>query len=232
MKFRFLKTGLFGFILSLSCLTGIANAGFIPFGVQDDISMNTVINDWGWSLCYQGAYNASDSITNLFSNCDGEYVMLASSLGESDTLNVAAAALFTDVTTYTAHHATHLANGVEWYFNGGSMGFAPEGAGIFQSSADGAATGFAWAGALAPIDATTNLRLSWHTSGGYASTPTGINHGWRSGEYNYNNPGDNALLNASSRLVFTTNRIDVPEPSTLAIFALGIIGLASRRFKK
>lgn len=29
-----------------------------------------------------------------------------------------------------------------------------------------------------------------------------------------------------------SNPIDVPEPSTLAVFALGIIGLASRRFKK
>jgi hypothetical protein len=28
------------------------------------------------------------------------------------------------------------------------------------------------------------------------------------------------------------DNIDVPEPSTLAIFALGMIGLASRRFKK
>jgi len=28
------------------------------------------------------------------------------------------------------------------------------------------------------------------------------------------------------------NAVDVPEPSTLAIFALGMIGLASRRFKK
>jgi hypothetical protein len=28
------------------------------------------------------------------------------------------------------------------------------------------------------------------------------------------------------------NRVSVPEPSTLAIFALGMIGLASRRFKK
>ena len=26
--------------------------------------------------------------------------------------------------------------------------------------------------------------------------------------------------------------VDVPEPSTLAIFALGMIGLASRRYKK
>lgn len=31
---------------------------------------------------------------------------------------------------------------------------------------------------------------------------------------------------------FSLNSTDVPEPSTLAIFALGMIGLASRRFKK
>jgi hypothetical protein len=31
---------------------------------------------------------------------------------------------------------------------------------------------------------------------------------------------------------FTANTTAVPEPSTLAIFALGIMGLASRRFKK
>jgi len=31
---------------------------------------------------------------------------------------------------------------------------------------------------------------------------------------------------------FVYNSVDVPEPSTLAIFALGMIALASRRFKK
>jgi hypothetical protein len=36
-------------------------------------------------------------------------------------------------------------------------------------------------------------------------------------------------LSASS---WTVNHAQVPEPSTLAIFALGMIGLASRRFKK
>jgi hypothetical protein len=30
----------------------------------------------------------------------------------------------------------------------------------------------------------------------------------------------------------STGRVDVPEPTTLAIFALGIMGLAARRFKK
>ena len=35
-------------------------------------------------------------------------------------------------------------------------------------------------------------------------------------------------IQGTSQDVFT----DVPEPSTLAIFALGIMGLASRKFKK
>jgi len=42
----------------------------------------------------------------------------------------------------------------------------------------------------------------------------------------YNAQANNAIP------VATTNLTSVPEPSTLAIFALGIIGLASRRFKK
>jgi len=33
-------------------------------------------------------------------------------------------------------------------------------------------------------------------------------------------------------LTFSGDKVDVPEPSTLAIFAFGMIGLASRRFKK
>jgi hypothetical protein len=40
---------------------------------------------------------------------------------------------------------------------------------------------------------------------------------------------------SSSRVspaMFTLHAVEVPEPSTLAIFALGLIGLASRRFKK
>jgi hypothetical protein len=38
-------------------------------------------------------------------------------------------------------------------------------------------------------------------------------------------------LSANNR-AHSTGRVDVPEPTTLAIFALGIMGLAARRFKK
>jgi len=36
---------------------------------------------------------------------------------------------------------------------------------------------------------------------------------------------------ALENIAISTNGVDVPEPSTLAIFALGVLGLASRRFK-
>ncbi len=38
--------------------------------------------------------------------------------------------------------------------------------------------------------------------------------------------------NAIRTPVWMVKKVDVPEPSTLAIFALGLMGLASRRFKK
>ena len=41
-----------------------------------------------------------------------------------------------------------------------------------------------------------------------------------------------AQENAAWGRAFKMESINVPEPSTLAIFALGMIGLASRRFKK
>jgi hypothetical protein len=57
--------------------------------------------------------------------------------------------------------------------------------------------------------------------------------------YDEHRLNDNFVVNLISEkiinvggLVLIKDRVDVPEPTTLAIFALGMIGLASRRFKK
>ncbi len=223
MNLKVLKAAAAGLIISVS---SFANAAIIPFGIQDDIDITTVTNDWGWSLCHQETYGTSGTtIDNLFDDCSGNYVMLASGLTSSSTLDLAAAALLTDVTTYTARDETHLANGAEWYFNGGSLGFAPQGASILQNSADVNATGLFGGTA---IDSTSDFRLSWHTSGGYGNAPTQLDGGWRS--------GSNTNLNSAqnwNRYVFSINTAaEVPEPSTLAVLALGLMGIASRRFKK
>jgi len=50
----------------------------------------------------------------------------------------------------------------------------------------------------------------------------------------WQNGGAGARISSQPELAFRINgnSTEVPEPSTLAIFALGIMGLASRRFKK
>lgn len=79
------------------------------------------------------------------------------------------------------------------------------------------------------VGATTNYNAHWRA----ASTDYINESGWFSSNYGASFNFLDTLVkhetNASSVLV---RDVDVPEPSTLAIFALGMIGLASRRFKK
>lgn len=197
------------------------NAAIIPVGVHNDVAISKVTADWGWSLCYQGTYASRISIDQLFSSCTGDYVMLASEFNGSGILDVMAAGLFSDVTTYTALNTTHQANDVNWYFNSSSMGFAGLGDTINQLSAD--INGSSWAGTP------ENDRLSWHTSGSSNSSPTFIEGGWRSGTH--------VGLNSSttwSRLVFTANASPtaVPAPSTLAVLGLGLMLLTGFRRRK
>jgi len=74
--------------------------------------------------------------------------------------------------------------------------------------------------------------------GGTISTVLTVGFGFNSHILNWNNLTAvtfSELQNNSQYLAFDNIAYDtaaVPEPSTLAIFALGILGLASRRFKK
>lgn len=196
---------------------------YTPTGVQNDVDYNSVLNG-GWNIVYQGAYAGSFSISDVFGSiAAGSKVMLAAKNIASSVFDVLAWAGLEEVTQYTAQNQTHQANGVEWYSNGGSMGFAGLGDTIQQNSAD--INGSSWAGTP------ERDRLSWHTVGGYNAAATSVNGGWRS--------GSNIQLNGSQDwqryvLVFQDNIAPVPEPGTYAMFlaGLGLITVAARRRRK
>jgi hypothetical protein len=171
----FQVTGL-AILASLALSTPVSAAPFVPTGVHNDVSYDTVVNDWGWSVVYRGDYSAFVSIDTIFAGVTPEsYVMLAGIQDGSSTFDVLAAALSQDVRTQTSHNATHTANDVNWYYNAYSMGFAGPSDSISQFSAD--TTGWS-----------ERDRLSWHTSysvgGAYqdpSQAPAALFGGWRSG---------------------------------------------------
>lgn len=195
-------------------------ATYTQTGVKNDVSYSEVING-GWQLVSQSNYASSLSINDLFAGLSRDSkVMIGAMKHGSGVLDVLAGATLSDIITYTAQNQTHAANGVEWYFNGLSMGFAELGKSIDQNSADVAG--------ISERD-----RLSWHTSlapntwDQHADlSPLFVFKGWRS--------GDNTGLNASAdwdRVVFTSA---VPEPATYAMLlaGLGLAGTLARRRRK
>ena len=198
-------------------------ASYTPTGVQNDVDYNSVLNG-GWKIVYQGAYGATTSINDLFGSiAAGSKVMLAAKSITSSVFDVLAWAGLEEVTQYTGLNQTHQANGVEWYSNGYSMGFAGAGDTIYQSSAD-------------TNGQSERDRLSWHTSTseGWNQNPSVqaqyVKGGWRSG----NNTWLNDSQNWQRYVLVQDNIAPVPEPETYAMLLAGlaIMGAAAARRRK
>ncbi|MCJ8318134.1 MAG: PEP-CTERM sorting domain-containing protein [Colwellia sp.] len=227
MKFKFFNSVFSSLLLSATCLVNVAYAGIIPYGLQTDISTSTVVNDWGWSECFVTSGSSTTLISNVLSGCSGDSLMMAVRFTGSDQFEILGASSFATATQWINSQVGSVGlnnwdNGLNWYFNDKSWGFTT-GNNIWQQSAD-THINQNWAGLESREG---NNGISYHASGTGASHS--LNGGW-----GYNDDGNWKSLYPSGieRVWLTTNATDVPEPSTLAIFALGMIGLASSRFKK
>jgi len=186
--------------------TSVATAGpTIPYGVHNDVLLDTVLNDWGWSIVYRGGYEATVTLDTIFGGLTGDYVMLAGIQDGSASFDVLAAALQSDVFSYTAVNTTRAANGASWYYNGYSMGFAGADDTIYQNSAD--------YNGLDERD-----RLSWHTGPqDFTQLPDSVMFGWRS--------GDNLWLNETTnwdKVVLAYTGIVIPAPGALMLGSIGV----------
>jgi len=209
MNNKFLNTALAGLILSVSCLVNVANAGLIV-DIVDDGNGFAKFSLSGSSTNLSPYHQAGDgawvhgynSVIGLFDTSFSGGMYTLSNNTSSFSVNGSQVATFTDI---------RFSQGIDGLF------------GLITSTniQVNSNVAFSWAGEF-----NSNMQYSTFNSGTYAFDDWGYYFGHRralEGGYTIN------VGNVSTANNDPTN---VPEPSTLAIFALGIMGLASRRFKK
>jgi hypothetical protein len=227
MNLKMLKAALVGLVLSVS---GFANAGLIPVGIQNDTSVSSILND-GWSYLYRENVGLTSNISDVFGNLSNNDWIIVAGIRNSDDMVLAHAAItWGEFSMYTTQNQTHTFNGADWYYNGNSMGFTAIGDAINQTSADTSS----FVNGNQGLSIHTNYISGSHGQSSFNSqssavSPTLFGSGYRVGSAYVGNSGTEHDF---AFFVMNSDPATVPEPSTLAIFALGVMGLAARRFKK
>ncbi|MBA6378614.1 MULTISPECIES: PEP-CTERM sorting domain-containing protein [unclassified Colwellia] len=233
MKFKFLNTSLVSLILSAGCLVNISHAGLITLG--DSLSGGGVD---GWQAIM--VINENDAYTNTSGTT--ELVTLSNFNFTVGNYRGQVTPFVVKINNATTNDFTLMAigdtrySGLDYFGLGDvSFGFSAAlnqfslaaGETITSGFLDADANGVS-SGSVIPFIGGDSLFLtggsgnsqSGNLSQGVGNSPTfgasTFNNGL-SRDYSYN---------------ITAEISSVPEPTTLAIFALGMIGLASRRLKK
>ncbi|MEL6126456.1 MAG: hypothetical protein AAFR57_08700 [Pseudomonadota bacterium] len=205
-----------GAVLALAALVAIATPAaattFVPYGAQRDVEISTVTDDWGWTQIYRGAGRSILSYDTMFDGV-GDYVMIGAVRTGETRIDMLGAVAWEVFNTGTVLNATNASNGLEWYNNHYSLGFAPLGAEITQFRAD-------------TTEWSTDVdRMSWHTDGpGFGAVATTINAGWRSAE--------NYLYDGWDRIVFTADApapAPVPLPASGALMVMALVAVGGLR---
>jgi len=203
MKFKFFRSAFVGVVLSATFLVNVANAGLINF---EGISGSGI-----YEYTYVNGYTQD--------------------LGGGFSLSSPSGATFIIGSNYNTNWGNAVSSGLHGlgFYSGYSV--IDNGGSIFDALSVNAGSVY---------QDNTSILIEGFLSGILThSVTTGFYNLYESSNVILNFTGIDALrfslLTGSSALVddiITSSSIDVPEPSTLAIFALGMIGLASRRFKK
>jgi len=226
-----LKAAVAGLVLSVS---GFANAGLIPFAITDAGSVAENLDYSSGAIDINGSARITTDYANSLSNnwfqevyIDGQ--SLSYSIEWIFSNNLSMKDRFTEAVT--------IGSTVKWIIN--------------YNGAESIINGNWWWS-----DNSGQNNFDWTTSGSSFSNDDGIwgaglvvngdsgspanNTRWGVGNYNASDTSEKVWTDGVMTSGTTPNlknimyikTAEVPEPTTLAIFALGIMGLAARRFQK
>jgi len=211
MKFKYLKAAFAGMVFSASCLVNVANAGLITETYKGEVIYSDGSLSLGEMLSWTFTYdNTKNTATNWQDGLDGL------SYTADDIINV-------------GHFPFHsFVSDVTFDLNQFDT--------LFDSSAS--ALGYI---ANRQIDNSGNSHYLTNTFGsritsnfdGYGVRLDFPNNALTLNKSFFNvDDGSRKEFNIQVANLTKVDLTKVPEPSTLAIFALGMMGIASRRFKK
>ena len=165
---------------------------YLPIGPQTDVPEGTV-TDGGWVECYRDTYDVPMDADAVLDVCDGNLLMLTCRETGSSTIALLAQGERSDVIFDTGNtQDLHIANGVGWYFDNGSLGswgFVRAGDTVSKDNCDTDASG------------ANDERLCWHLNdfGGYrCGSVTDLNDS-----------------NSYERVVYMTSELPPPPPPSV-----------------
>jgi hypothetical protein len=227
MRFKYLNNGLVGLVLSVVLLSGVAHAGLI---VGDNEWLDLSITN-GLSR-----EQVEDNILTQSQYSDYEYATTAD-LNVLHTMMLGAH--FNIIDNVAAGWTSPFKmSGQElviarWFQGAAGTGTASIDGVLYDEYSSG------WFQTERTFgQAVSKANLAGHLNLGYSTaTDAWISYDRSFSDYaNLSSPVEYKAWNANNPASWMNHalvrQVDVPEPSTLAIFALGMIGLASRRFKK
>lgn len=208
MKLKALNTALTAVILSAICLFNVANAGLIQsdymtFG--DNLAVYDEDSNLTWldlSLTVNLSYNGALAAHDAFQHATQSQIYM----------------LFNDFkgTTFRANNRR----------DGSSGRHSPTFNHLFGATDNNSGSSYGYF--LYDNGKWGNAGVDYETQSMYES----VVYGDRSGITNGSSTNGTYLVRPGRTVLVDLNPVDVPEPSTFAIFVLGLMGLSSRRFKK